>query len=217
MKVRKSARLGLVGVAAAACTVMTGAQSAHAVAPTKPAQTWGVNGRVSAILPLPNGKVVVGGSFSAVVDSAGATTFPVTNVALFDPTTGVFDSAWRPSVNNSVNALATDGQRLFLGGAFSKVSGVNRDKLAAVTLTTGALDSSWVGPGLDGPVDVMRLSGGALFLGGNWDTVTSGGSSYTQAKVAKVSSSTGAFDTAFRPVANPTPVISPLAGGFGRC
>lgn len=115
-------RRGLAIVATLAIAVTTAAP-AQAVVPTKPAQTWGVNGRVSAILPLPNGKVVVGGSFSSVVNAAGTAQFPVTNVALFDPGTGVFDSSWRPSVNNSVNALATDGSRLFLGGAFTKVGG----------------------------------------------------------------------------------------------
>ncbi len=197
------ARRGLAVLVTVACALAIAAP-AQAVVPTKPAQTWGVNGRVSAILPLPSGKVVIGGSFTAVVDSAGTTKFPVSNVALFDPATGVFDSTWHPSVNNSVNALATDGSRVFLGGAFGKVGGVTRDKLAAVHVSTGALDSSWVGPMLDGPVDVMRLNGSSLFIGGNWNTVTSGGAPVTQAKVAKLSASTGAFDTAFRPTANPS-------------
>ncbi|HEV7196738.1 MAG TPA: hypothetical protein VGN19_12420, partial [Pedococcus sp.] len=146
----RSAFASLVTLAAAVVI----AASAQAVVPTAPAQTWGVNGRVSAILPLPSGRVVVGGSFTAVVDSVGNTQFAATNVALFDPATGQFDSTWRPSVNGSVNALATDGSRLFLGGAFSKVGGVNRDKLAAITLSSGALEPGWVGPKLDGPVDV---------------------------------------------------------------
>lgn len=93
-----------------------------------------------------------------------------------------------------------------------KSGGVARDKLAAITLSSGALDTSWVGPGLDGPVDVMRLSGDALFVGGNWNTVTSGGSTYFQAKVMKLSAATGAFDTAFRPTANPTPTDIPPSG-----
>ena len=208
LAVVRSAFAGVVTVALAVVI----AASAQAVVPTAPAQTWGVNGRVSAILPLPSGRVVVGGSFTAVVDSAGATQFTASNLALFDPATGQFDSAWRPSVNGSVNALATDGARLYLGGAFSKVGGVNRDKLAAVTLSSGALEPGWVGPKLDGPVDVMRLSAGALFVGGNWNTVTSGTTTYAQAKVAKVSASTGAFDTAFRPTANPTASDVPPSG-----
>ena len=204
-------RSALASVVIVVLAVVTAA-TAQAAVPTAPAQTWGVNGRVSAVLPLPSGRVVVGGSFTAVVDSAGAAQFAATNVALFDPATGQFDSAWRPSVNGSVNALATDGNRLFLGGTFSKVGGVNRDKLAAVTLSSGALELGWVGPKLDGPVDVMRLSAGALFVGGNWNTVTSGTTTYAQAKVAKISASTGAFDTAFRPTANPTPTDVPPSG-----
>jgi fibronectin type 3 domain-containing protein len=203
MFVIKAGRRGVAVLAALVVAVVT-AGPAGAVVPTKPAQTWGVNGRVSAILPLAGGKVVVGGSFSSVVNAAGTAQCAVTNVALFDPVSGTFDCSWRPSVNNSVNALATDGSRVFLGGAFGKVGGVVRDKLAAVSLSTGALDQSWVGPGLDGPVDVMRLSGDALFIGGNWNTVTSGGTVYTQGKVAKLSAATGAFDTTFRPTANPS-------------
>ncbi|WP_374970259.1 fibronectin type III domain-containing protein [Terrabacter sp. BE26] len=203
--------MALVGVVTAVLAVVM-ATSSQAAVPTAPAQTWGVNGRVSAILPLPSGKVVVGGSFTAVVDGAGATQFTATNVALFDPATGRFDPTWRPSVNGSVNALATDGARLFLGGAFTKVGGVNRDKVAALSLSTGALDSAWVGPKFDGPVDVMRLSAGALFVGGNWNTVTAGTTAYAQAKAAKLAASTGAFDTAFRPTANPTPGDVPPSG-----
>jgi fibronectin type 3 domain-containing protein len=204
-------RRGLAVVAALTVALIT-AGPAGAVVPTKPAQTWGVNGRVSAILPLPSGKVVVGGSFSSVVNAAGTAQCAVTNVALFDPGTGTFNCSWSPSVNNSVNALATDGTRLFLGGAFSKVGGQTRDKLAAVSLSTGALDTSWSGPGLDGPVDVMRLSGNALFVGGNWNTVTDGTSTYAQAKVMKLSAATGAFDQAFRPAANPTLADVPPSG-----
>lgn len=204
-------RTVLVTIVTAAMAVVM-ATSTQAALLTSPAQTWGVNGRASAILPLPSGRVVVGGSFTAVVDSAGVTQFPVTNVALFDPGTGRFDPGWRPSVNGSVNALATDGTRLFLGGAFTKVGGTNRDKVAAVSVDTGALDSTWSGPNLDGPVDVVRLSAGALFVGGNWNTVTTGGTAYAQAKVAKLSASTGAFDTAFRPTANPTPTDVPPSG-----
>ena len=204
-------RTVLVTVVTAALAVVM-ATSTQAALSTAPAQTWGVNGRVSAILPLPSGRVVVGGSFTAVVDGAGMTQFAATNVALFDPVTGRFDSSWRPSVNGSVNALATDGSRLFLGGAFTKVGGANRDKLAALTLGSGALETGWVGPQLDGPVDVMRLSAGALFLGGNWNTVTSAGTAYAQAKVAKLSAATGAFDRTFRPTANPTPTDVPPSG-----
>lgn len=204
-------RRGLAVLGALMLAVVT-ASPAQAVVPTKPAQTWGINGRASAILPLPNGKVVVGGSFTSVVNAAGTVQCPVTNIALFEPTTGVFDCSWHPSVSNSVNALATDGSRLFLGGTFSKVGGQTRDKLAAISLRTGALDTSWVGPVLNGPVDVMRLSGDALFIGGNWNTVTSGGTSYAQAKVAKINGTTGAFDTAFRPTANPTPADVPPSG-----
>src|SRR6478736_9064620 len=136
-------RTVLVTIVTAAMAVVM-ATSTQAALLTSPAQTWGVNGRASAILPLPSGRVVVGGSFTAVVDSAGVTQFAATNVALFDPATGQFDSTWRPSVNGSVNALATDGARLFLGGTFSKVGGVNRDKLAAVTLSSGAVETGWV-------------------------------------------------------------------------
>ena len=209
--VSRAVRSGFVGLVTATLAVVT-ATATQAALSTSPAQTWGVNGRVSAILPLPSGKVVVGGSFTAVVDGAGATQFAATNLALFDPATGRFDSSWRPSVNGSVNALATDGTRLFLGGAFTKAGGVNRDKLAALTLASGALETGWVGPKLDGPVDVMRLSAGALFVGGNWNTVTSAGTTYAQAKVAKLSAATGAFDTAFRPTANPTPSDVPPSG-----
>ena len=146
MNLRKAARLGLVGVAAAACAMTAGAESAHAVVPTKPAQTWGVNGQVSAILPLPGGKVVVGGSFSAVVDSAGATAFPVTNVALFYLATRVFDSDGPPGEQLGQCPRHRWSARLPWGGLQQSVG--RRPRQARRRLVDNRCPRQrWVGPG----------------------------------------------------------------------
>lgn len=43
----------------------------------------------------------------------------------------VLDPDWNPEANRSVDALAIDGERVYVGGAFTNIGGVRRDGLAA--------------------------------------------------------------------------------------
>ena len=48
---------------------------------------------------------------------------------------------WNPTTNGGVDAMATDGTTILLGGTFTKVAGTARTHVAALDLT-GALLSS---------------------------------------------------------------------------
>lgn len=177
----------LLGVLAGA-TLLATAGGAAAAIPTRPAHTWGTNGRVLAILPVGD-RVYVAGEFSAVVDPSGVS-HDVNNLAVYDRLSGAFDLSWQGDANNSVNALAATGDgRILLAGSFTRVDGVSRSKLAAVSAATGAV-GSW-SPTTDGPVDAIAVTGSEVVIGGNFATVTDGGGNHARAFVAKLDATTG--------------------------
>src|SRR5205085_1149427 len=76
----------------------------------------------------------------------------VSSLAALDATTGAAIPTFHPMVQGTdatVYALAVLGGKLFVGGQFTSVDGTTRRNLAAVDLTSGALD-----PGVDAAVGV---------------------------------------------------------------
>ena len=130
--------------------------------------TYGVNGRVSAIVRVGN-IVFIGGTFTSAVAPNG-TTVPRHNLAAIDTTTGQLTS-FDPEPNGEIDALATDGSQLFVGGNFSTISGQSRHGFAAysaaLTLRTWTLDVSGAGAS----VGAFAISGSTLYIGGNFSTV----------------------------------------------
>jgi hypothetical protein len=51
-----------------------------------------------------------------------------------------------PPANAGVRAMALSGNTLYVGGAFSSIGDQDRDLVAALDATTGALRTDWVGP-----------------------------------------------------------------------
>ena len=85
------------------------------------------------------------------------------------------EASWIP--NGRVYAIVSDGQRVYLGGTFTRVKdpvtgqSVVRNRLAAFDATTGALDLSW-NPNADGGVRALALgTGGSLYVGGSFSQV----------------------------------------------
>jgi beta-propeller uncharacterized protein DUF5122 len=94
-------------------------------------------GVVSTISVAPGGQAVfVGGEFTAV---NGASVKRLVKLNLSD---GSIDTSFKAAV--SVGTWVEDsqvlGSDLYIGGAFSQIDGVARGRLAAVNVTTGALD-----------------------------------------------------------------------------
>lgn len=180
----------LVPVVAAA--MVLGAGVALATVAVKPAATWGVNGRVMAILPIGD-RVVLGGSFTAVVDRAGVTR-PAASLAVINTSTGMADTSWAGGTNGTVNALAVLNGQLFAGGNFSNANGQGRSDLAAFDAATGALQP-WQATVGGGSVDALTIAGGSLYAGGNFSNINGSPRSFA----AKLDASTGALDTGWSP------------------
>lgn len=196
------------GAAVVALQVVAVAPPALAEILAKPARTWGVGPvdttvasvgvpRVLAILPVGD-RVVVGGTFSSVIDPSGKA-YPVSNLAVFSARTGAADLSFKGSTNNTVTSLATDGAgTVFVGGTFGTANGQVRRGLAALDVATGALKAfnpSVVSPG---QVDAVAYANGAIYAGGSF-TGLSSSTGTSQPFLAKVNASTGAVDATWAP------------------
>jgi hypothetical protein len=107
--------------------------------------TWRpkVSGKDAVVrsLAVKNGKVFIGGKFTAVEGE------PRLNLAAVGSyTKSVVLSPFKPQVGSDssyVFALEAGDRKLYAGGGFSKVNGAPRKNLAAFSLKTGALDRHW--------------------------------------------------------------------------
>jgi hypothetical protein len=111
-----------------------------------------------------------GGSFSSVSTASGVSpggTFVRSNLVAFNPGTGVI-SAYAPSVNGAVWALATDGTSLYVGGTFTTVNGIARRALAKLNPATGAVDTAFNAGFTSGRVTDAAVVGGRLIVGGTF-------------------------------------------------
>ena len=90
---------------------------------------------------------------------------------MFSVATGKLVAGWDPAVGYRVAALAISGNSVYLGGSFGEVDNVVRNRLAAVTLNTGAL-LAW-NPDADDEVYAIDLSddGTHVFVGGGFTTL----------------------------------------------
>lgn len=121
-------------------------------------------------------------------------------VAALSTSTGTATS-FDPNFNGTVNALqlTSDDATLYVGGAFTDVnSGTTRNRVAAVSTSTGMATS--FDPDVNLSVETMVLSSdeSTLYLGGQFTDVNSG---TTRNRAAAVSTSTGTA-TSFDPNMN---------------
>jgi hypothetical protein len=156
--------------------------------------TWNpsTDGVVYALAASSDGtKVFLGGGFTTVGGQAQGRLAAVTS------DTGQLVPGWTTTANtNLVRALVADsGDRLYVGGNFGRVGGRAIPRLAAVSQSTGVVDTSFV-PQPSGTVRALALSedGAMLYAGGGFSTI--GG--VARPGAAELIAGTGAV-TAFAP------------------
>jgi Ca2+-binding RTX toxin-like protein len=166
--------------------------------------TVGANGRVSDIL-VSGDTIYLAGSFTQITDKDG-TAFARNNLAAVDANTGAV-TAWDPDARSTTGtssvrtmALSSGGSRLFVGGTFSSVGGLARNRLAAIDLSsaTGAVDRKWSGAGVNNVVRALVVSGRRLYLGGDFTKVKGEPRQY----LAAVDTDTAALDASWMPSAS---------------
>ncbi|MFT4109066.1 LamG-like jellyroll fold domain-containing protein, partial [Propionicimonas sp.] len=131
----------------------------------------------------------VGGAFKYVQrDSSGTGQVQQSFLAAFNATTGEFISTFKPVLNEQVLAVSPTGDgRLAIGGKFTTVGGQAAAGFAIIDATTGALSgpqptlSNSASPG-SVRVEVIKYSGGDLFIGGSFTHTTgpTGATRYTR-------------------------------------
>ena len=141
--------------------------------------TAGANSTVRAIAIQGDGRILIGGQFTAVSDDGFASSATRRGVARFHPN-GALDATFTdPNVGftQPVNALAVDPDgRILVGGSFSSLGGVARGRLGRL-LSDGALDNAFANPNLNNAVNAILLQSSSPVVGGNFTIAGSGGTS----------------------------------------
>lgn len=95
-----------------------------------------LNGTVYALVPGPApNTVLAAGTFKRMDDKS------VKRVIMIDVTNGKRITSFKaPAINGRINSLAVQGNRVYVGGNFTKVAGVAHAGFASLDYTTGAYD-----------------------------------------------------------------------------
>ncbi len=114
---------------------------------------------------------------------------PTVFIVKVDPATGEPDLSFAQNVicDSSVQAMAIDGDSLYLAGQFSECGAHYSPNVIKIDRQTGTPDPFFVSPGFAGETDALIVGDGWLYLGGEFP----GG-------VAKLRADTGAIDPSFK-------------------
>lgn len=98
------------------------------------------------------------------------------NLARLNLTDGKADATWNPNPNNGssplalINTIAVNNNDVFVSGSFNIISGLQRQYIAKLDGTTGALDNNW-NPVPDNMVNAIAVRGTDVYLGGAFTTI----------------------------------------------
>ena len=158
------------------------------------------DGVVFVVIPTST-RIYISGSFTSV---GGITR---NRIAAINTSDGSLVSGFNPDANNSVTSmtLSSDGSTLYVGGNFTTIGGITRNRIAAINTSDGSLVSGF-NPNITGTgvpaVRALTLSpdGNTLYIGGNFTAVDG----TTRNNAAAVSTSNGTLTSSFNPNAGST-------------
>ena len=163
------------------------------------------NGTVNAVVRLPSGDLVVGGSFVSVAGT------PRANIAKLHAD-GTLDANWNPSADGAILSLACDtAGNVYAAGEFSAIGGLPRRFIARLSGSgSGAVDAAW-DPLPDGIVYTVATDADGNVYAGGYFTFIGG---QDRSNLAKLSGSgTGSADATWDP--SPDSSVDTLAVDSG--
>ena len=149
------------------------------------------NGRVEEISQVGT-KIFLGGTFTTATNPGSTTAITRNRLLAFNAATGVVDTAFAPSFNNTVLALlpGPTANTIYVGGQFTTLNGAAVNKLVLLDTNTGARVASFNPPAVTGVIRDFKRSGNRLFLAGTFAKL--GGIAHSG--LATVNATTGALD-----------------------
>ena len=150
------------------------------------------SGYVLATAVQPDGKILIGGSFTTVLGVAR------NNIARLN-TDGTLDTAFDPNADTDVLSIAVQADgKILAGGNFTSIGGQVRNRIARLDATTGLADS--FNPNASAYCRCNRGAGGRQDFGGRrFQRSNIGGQ--TRNHIARLDATTGLADS-FNPNAN---------------
>lgn len=137
-----------------------------------PALAGGSGGAIA----VDNDDVYLSGSFTSVNGT------PRTRLARVSASgAGALDTAWAPSVDNSVTKLLVQPEGIYIAGFFANVNNSGHGYLARVDAATGALDPSWVSAANTWVLDLLAYRESIFCVG--WFTSIGGAARQAAARL----------------------------------
>ncbi len=153
------------------------------------------NGTVTVVVLQSDGKILIGGAFTALSPNGGAAVTR-NGIARLNPD-GTLDAAFNPNASGFVNAIAVQGDgRVLAGGLFTTIGGQTRNNIARLDAVTGAADS--FDPNANNRIRSIAVQADTRILACG-DFTSIGGQ--TRNRIARLDATTGTADS-FDPNAN---------------
>ena len=191
----RAGKLALVLSLIAALLFAAGPARADAVVVSEqPLDGWDTNGTVWTV-KIVGDTVYIGGDFSLVRSSSGSSQVR-NNLAAITISTGVVTS-WRADTNSIVYAIDGNSNNLWIGGAFTTIAGVSRNRIASVNTATAAVRSG-VDPNANGTVRKLHRTGGNVYVGGSFTAID--GTSMRH--LVRIATGDGSVDLSWNPNPN---------------
>ena len=214
-------RLGKTRVAVAAALAVAGAMvvapaAEAAVVTQTPLVGYQPNNTVRDMIVVGN-TAYIGGSFTALTSTNGATTVTRNHAAAIDMTTGNV-LPWNPNVSGTVYTILPAGNNVYLGGSFTTVGGATHKNIAEVNNTNGAVVTAFANSSRPNKaVRALVIANGNLYVGGAFTSPRS--------FLMEVNATTNAYIPTWQPVvdaevralATDTSQTRIVEGGFQQC
>ena len=145
IRLRRKAVLGVVAAAAVVVGAAAPAGAAPNPYPQQPLDLWGQNGTAFAVEIVGN-TAYIGGAFTAArryAQSQPRLNLMAINMAANPPSNSLLPFQADTNEGGTVRALASDGTWLYVGGQFTSIDGVPRNRLARINLANGQVDQGF--------------------------------------------------------------------------